>query len=423
MNPMDWTARRRVRGAIFAATLAALLVNAVVAWQLGWRRPMTSDAEYFLDIAVSVAEGRGYRLDHGFWSGAPTASRMPGWPLLVAAALRLSPGGDPNVVMRVTAVVANVIAAGLVALLAWCILRKASCAAFAGLGFALNPTAAYLAYEGMSEPFFIVLVAGGVILTLEARWSSRFAGLLLLGLACLVRAQFVLWIGLALPLAGLCWWRRGGRLSWSAFLRISCGLVIFVAPLFVWTARNATVSGRFPLVSTIRGQTFYGGNNPIVADTFGYWGYWVFPDDVPGETPMAELSKTLDEFEVDAYYYEKGRRFIREHAAAMPRLWLGKLVRAYVPIPWKPSMGTWAVNGYRWVLYGLALMGFLSQRRAIPTAYGVALAGVAFANVVPVLMFWGCARFAFPLEVFLLPVAGLNLNRVGARSWASLGTG
>ena len=117
--------------------------------------------------------------------------------------------------------------------------------------------------------------------------------------------------------------------------------------------RNYKISGEFPVLSTLRGQTFYGGNNDLVANTWRWWGYWVFPNAIPGETPMVELAEFMSEVDVDAYYTQRGKAWIRAHIAGLPRLALGKLTRAYVPVPWKLTSAPF-LQGSMYLLLKLA---------------------------------------------------------------------
>jgi hypothetical protein len=274
------------------------------------------------------------------------------------------------------------------------------------LGYAIHPSALHGAYFGLSEPFFLLLVAAGVVLLLSWPRLPALAGVLLLGCACLVRANFVLWIGFFVVLYGLYALCTRVQLRPRLIAQAAICILLFCIPPGLWMWRNSRVCGHFPVMSTLRGQTFYGGNNQVVAENLEFWGYWVFPDSVPGETPMRELAATKSEYEVDDYYYRKGTAYITGNIMKMPRLWLGKLVRAYVPIPWKPSMGSYAVSAFRWLLYAGVVLGLCVGWRGVRPVYHAALLSILATGAVAVLGFWGCARFAFAMEPFLLPIVG-----------------
>jgi len=406
---------RRATWVVVAVVFAfALAVNLAVAFKLGMTRPMASDALYFKQIAANLANGQGYRLSESFWPDSPTMSRSPGWPLLVAAALKCAPGADADVSMRWCAIGVNSVAAVVVALLAFRLFARPVVGLLSGAVYAVHPTALYETYNGLSEPLLILSVATGILLLLSERRWAVWVGFFLMGYAGLVRPNFLVWPIAAAVLAAAVAIRR--RVDWRRLVLVgSVGLVLAFAPPLAWALRNRAICGHFPVLSTLRGQTFYGGNNPVVANDFEYWGYWVFPNAIPGETPMAELAKTKTEYEVDVYYYEQGKAYIAGHLAGMPRLCLGKLVRAYLPVPWKPSLGTLTVSAYRWLLYGLAVAGVVVLWRRTDLRYRVALGALLMTSLVTVLGFWGCARFAFGFEPFLIPLA---VAAVGQGAWS-----
>jgi hypothetical protein len=179
--------------------------------------------------------------------------------------------------------------------------------------------------------------------------------------------------------------------------------VLFLIPSTLWACRNYGICGHFPVLSTLRGQTFYGGNNDVVANDLEYWGYWVFPNSIPGETTMLALAASLSEYQVDCYYFTKGKDYARKNWFAMPRLLLGKAIRAYVPVPWKPGLGAYVVSAFRWVVFLSALIGIYLLWRRLNTGCLIIVGAMAMTNLFTVLMFWGCARFSFALEPFLLP--------------------
>lgn len=397
--------RKTVIRAALGVFAFALALNLGLALKLGIGKPMVSDAAYFRELAVNLASGKGYVLDESFWPGRPTMRRLPGWPFVASLALRACPFVGADAVMRVTAVLINALTAGLLCLVAVFAFRRPAVGVLTGLAYAVHPTALYATCQGLSEPLFLVLVAGGVCLLLVPRPWSRGSGSLLLGCSCLVRTNFVLWIGFAAVLLGLRVLRQRSLVTRQGLATVAVCAVLFGLPPVAWAARNYGLCRHFPVFSTLRGQTFYGGNNEVVANTLEHWGYWVFPNLVPGESPMGALADTMTEYEVDAYYYEKGKAFIRANGFAMPRLWLGKLVRAYVPVPWKPSWGAYAVSGYRWLLYVLAIWGMGAVWRRTDPLYRIAVPAMLLTSAATVVLFWGCARFAFAAEPFLLPFA------------------
>jgi hypothetical protein len=396
----------------------AFVLRVAVAVKQGVTHPMESDSYYYLQLAKGLSHGAGYIVKDSFWPDQPTMQRMPAWPFLVSIALRVCPFASPDVVMRMLCVLLDSLNAVLVGWLTLLLVQRRRCNheahkdhkgmsdvsvpaslgvlsvlrgkefLLAGLLYAAHPAALFLVYNGESEPLFVALCLMGFILLLHGgRWI--YLASFCFGLSCLVRANYVIWIGVVGVLIVLrkcmgygIWvagkWRENKRADslttkpafsiWGAafagrYMKITkVGLlcsVLFFAPALLWSARNYQVCGHFPVLSTLRGQTFYGGNNPVVADTLEMWGYWVFPDGIPGEKKAVELAKTMSEYELDVYYYNRGTDFVKKEWFAMPRLMLGKLIRAYVPVPWKPDIMSYGVGVYRALIYLLSVIGLI----------------------------------------------------------------
>jgi hypothetical protein len=382
----------------------AVLTNGVVGWKLGLGSEVVSDAHYYQQLAQSVAAGEGYRVKDSFWPDVPSMRRMPGWPLLVAGIYSLGGSASPDVSMRLLCLLLNVGVAVLVALLALRLFRHCGVALISGGLYAVHPGGLMPAGGCLSEPLFLVLCLGGFLVLISSRLWRWLVGAFLMGLAVLTRANFLLW---GFAFCGFLLIRSlfSRTFSLRATALVGVGLLLFLAPVSIWVARNYRVSGKFPVVSTVRGQTFYGGNNEVVANNLSQWGYWVFPDRIPGETPMRELASTMSEYEVDAYYYAKGQAYVQKHLCAMPRLWLGKLLRGYGPIPWNPSLGGYAQGLFRGSLFILALIGCVLARTRVFSFPSLGVMSLVAVNVLTMLVFWGSPRFSLAIEPFLIPFA------------------
>lgn len=391
---------------LWVVGVVAVVLNLGVSFLYGIDRPMQSDAHYFLHLAGNMADGHGYVVHESFWPDTPSMRRLPGWPSVVFAALKILPAVDRDLLMRLTAILINGLAAVAAGAVALQVTRAPTAAFVAGLLYAVHPAALFYTTGGDSEPLFALFTCAGVACVLSSG-ATRWWGAVLLGLACLVRANFTLLAPIVAVLVGV----RALRAGWnrSQAWRLVAMLLIFLLPAVCWILRNHRVSGEIPVLSTLRGQTFYGGNNPVVATDMAYWGYWVFPDQVPGETTMAELARTKSEYETDAYYFDKGVDYIRTNWARHPILLLGKCVRAYVPIPWKPGWGSLGVCCYRWLLYAAFLIGVRAAWRQTRGDYRMLLVAMLGTNLATVLMFYGSMRFAFPIEPFLLPHAAVGV--------------
>lgn len=395
---------------VVVAQMAALAVSL----KTGLNTPLESDAEQYKSIAVNLAAGQGYRSDATFWPTEPTLQRMPGWPILVSLFLWVTPDSAADAVMRLLCCLLNAGVALVIAVMTQHLTGRWGPAVVAGLLYGLHPVGLFLSAEAASEMLFLFLVGASLVLMV---WHPRRRpiAIMLAALACLERANFVLWLpvwlGLTLVVA-LVWQRQWLSKRLVAHALVYC--ILFAIPTGAWLLRNHAVTGHFPVLSTLRGQTFYGGNNEVVANDLNWWGYWIFPDKIPGETPLAKLAleQGLSEYDVDCRYQASGVAYVREHALEMPRLCLGKLIRAYVPVPWKPLIGSYVVSAYRIAIDILALIGVFLIAGRITMAMGLHLLSFLVVNVITVVLFWGNYRFAFAFEPFLIPFAAVALAAI-----------
>ena len=182
--------------------------------------------------------------------------------------------------------------------------------------------------------------------------------------------------------------------------------VLFILPSFFWVIRNYFVSGYFPIISTIRGETFWGGNNPTSANDLSKWGYWVFPDEISGEKLKKELSQKYNQVELDRYYNNKGVEYLKNNILSVPRLVLGKVIRAYVPIPWVPSLESFVAFGYRFVCYLLVVL-LVAKWKNLNSEYNLILGVMFITSFVTTISFYGAARLTFPFELFFMIPAGV----------------
>jgi 4-amino-4-deoxy-L-arabinose transferase-like glycosyltransferase len=413
--------------------LLSLIVSLGFGFAMGLGKPMDGDAYYFYQLAESLSRNTGYVIHDGFWPEDPSMRRLPGWPFMVSVVMRALPFISGEVAMRSLALVLHAVASVFVAAIALRLFRHGLVALVAGAVSTLHPAGLFAAHEGLSESAFVALAAAGTLLLLanlpisakqasgETRPMRRSSigmlfGFLLLGLSCLVRANFVLWIAFFAASYGLVILRRR---SLGTLGLLVVGGLLFALPPLTWAARNYQICGHFPAFSALRGQTFYGGNNAVVANDKAFWGYWVFPNQIPGETPMVELAQRMTEYEVDCYYYERGQRFVRENARSMPVLLVGKLVRAYVPIPWGRSFPSYASNAFRLVFMIAAIQGFVLFWRRTDARYLWVVGSMVATSVATVLVFYGYSRFAYTVEIFFIPFVSAGVCRVIWRSYGS----
>ena len=370
----------------------------------------SSDEAILVGLAASMADGKGYQLDAGtYWTHQPTLIQSPGWPALLSIPFRALPASWRWPAARVMAIGFDSLAAVLLAVLAARLGAGRKAAAAAGFLYALNPVlagvAAQLTRESAAVFFmllFMIAVSGG-----SPRRVPRFlAAGLCLGYACLIRSNWLLMAPFFA--AAFLWFQRAHFLRTLALLAVlAIGVLATQAP---WLIRNAHVYRKFPVFGAGGGETLYGGNNDQSAAVGGpYWGYFVFPDKISGETPLRELAGRMSELEVDEYYRARARQWLAANPRKLPGLVLGKLVRAYVPVPRTRGAAVLAGSAYRWLIYALAGAGLWMLWRRRARVGGEALAAIIAVGAAPfatVVVFCGYFRYVLPAELLLLIPAG-----------------
>lgn len=311
--------------------------------------------------------------------------------------------------LRVSAVFFHALASALLVCLTYQFWKSLRAATAAGLMLALYAPGYAFLNDGYPEPCWLALTLAGVLL-IRRGGAAELGGALLAGVAVLVRSNFAI---LPLTLAVAAWAWRPNRFPRAA--RCLVLLALFLIPSGLWVLRNYAVSGAFPVLSAMEGETFYGGNNAVTAGDWRYWGYWVFPDRIPGETPKQKLALAMDEAELNRYYRHKGLSFLRANWESIPKMVVGKLVRGFVPVPFVPRLTSFLGSFFRAALLGAFL--FLVLRHGPADRWDSTLLWAVFLVVlVTTLVFYGSARFTFCLEPFLMPpVAAVLFGRRAGR--------
>src|ERR1700722_115716 len=283
---------------------AALLGLTVVVAVWGPNRPLdpgSGDASQYLAIGRSLANGHGYKDAVSLWPNQPSYDRMPGWPVVIAIGLRLAPWASDTAVVHYTGAVCLALAAAFFAMLHLQLGVRQGLAILGSLAVALSPSAVAIVVFGLSESLFLLLAAAGAAALLTGgRWL--FAAAICFGLTALVRTNFVLMPALLVLL--LVTFPKGRR----EFLQVKparLGILLLIAylPAMLWAARNYRLTGRMFFLSSLEGETLYGSNNDVVATDLSKWGYWIIPDEIPGEIPKAYLARGRTDVDLNDYYH------------------------------------------------------------------------------------------------------------------------
>jgi 4-amino-4-deoxy-L-arabinose transferase-like glycosyltransferase len=325
----------RGRQIIVAAAVAAAIIR--VAFGLGYwvGKPLTHDEREYLELAHSLSAGQGFTYGASHETGtAQQFGRAPAYPLFLAmiGAGNSDPSGAPARVKIAQALVGalGVWIIGIIALRSAGPTAGVAAAAIA----AVYPPLATIPSYVLSETLYSTLaLATALVLDLavdraDQADNGRAGGALtigaglLAGVAILVRPAMLFF----LPLAIL--W-----LAWRRRMILAVALVVAaLAVVTPWTLRNFRVYGRFVLVASEGGVTFWTGNHPLAR---GEGDLAANPDIKRNELEFRRAHAGLTAEALEPLYYREALAYIAAH----PGWWLWLLTRKvfYLLVPIGPS--------------------------------------------------------------------------------------
>jgi len=425
-----------VRGPLRRFLLPALLAAAFLV-RLGFAQGVVGldavtdgdEADYHA-IAQNIAGGAGFVSE----SGQPTGRRPPAYPYLLAGLYRLT--GPSRVAARLLQVLLGVAVVALVYMLARRYFGETTALVAAGLA-AANPFLTFISGYLLTENLYMLFVLGALVVLPDpaaARSPRRLLGCAsLLACAALTRPTAVplaLWMGASIAVFAT--GRPARRLR-----DLGLAAALFVALLLPWMARNAAVMGGWVGLTTHGGVTFLQGNNQKVIDVPHYRG-GVAP---VGALPGYDTFSTMDERARDRYCSASGKRFLREHPGAIPKLAWWKFQRFWrlrsdvglsgIRSGWwfdkETALGSLAARFDVGFVYAAAVIPFflvglgVTRRRwrDLLFPYGIVVAHTAVA-----LVFFGSLRGRIPVEpvIVMFAAAGLVTATEHLRRWRAGGT-
>lgn len=377
--------------------VVGLAIALRLAFALGYwtNQPLTRDEREYLSLARGLATGHGFVYDDtAREGGVDPFGRAPGYPAFLAL---VGAGREVTPHVPVAAQVAQSLAGGLGVWLVFVLGRRLAgdrAGLAAALGAACYPPLVWIAAYAFSEAIFWPLGLFTVWLFDRAHAASsprdrvRLALItgLCAGVAVLIRPSMLFF----LLLAGPWWlWRRGV----VPVAALALGSLLVIGP---WTARNYAAHGRFVLVASEGGVTFWTGNHPLATG-----------DGDMAANPAIKLDSQalrarhphLSEEEMEPIYYREAFAWMRAHPGDWLRLQARKVFYLIVPIGPSYTLHSplyfWASVVSYGVALPLALLGAwrLGRRRAVTPGLWL-LAGSAVAV---------CLVF-FPQERFRIPV-------------------
>jgi hypothetical protein len=337
--PLDEARARRLIVAISVAGVVLRLAFGLLYWT---GKPLTHDEQEYLAIAGNIGAGRGFDLAESRNSeSAQQFGRAPGYPVFLAA---LGAGRDPAASSPARVKVAQAIAGGcivwLVGIFAWRAGGSRAGVTAAALAAGYPPlvwTPAYVLSEtvystaALSAALTLQVAVDRSTPTMQPRTAPlALAAGALAGAAVLIRPAMLMFLPFA---AG--WLIARRRTMLAAALMVAA-----IAVMAPWTIRNFRVYGRFVLIASEGGVTFWTGNHPLA---IGEGDLAANPQIKRADLALRRAHPNLSPEELEPIYYREAFRFIAEH----PGQWVALLMRKafYTVVPAGPS---YAVHSTRY---------------------------------------------------------------------------
>ena len=407
------TKSNREAAIILAIATVAFALRLAAGWFLRSDDFWGSGYSFFVDLANSIAAGKGIAID----DAAPTAFRVPAYPLLLAALTWGHRTVLPVMLAQSALGAGTVISSGILARDIFGRSAGITAAAITALYpyYVLHDTAL------QETSLFTLLSIASVILIVRTRRTGTIAsagatGALLAALV-LTRANLAPFAVLA-PLCLAC---PGQSEALFASRRLRAAIVCALVALLAaspWIARSYALTGS-PTLTTQTGFFLWLGNNPY---TFSHYPQ----DSIDRSQEIASAALTQSDLSqiaafgnnealVDHWYWQKGLNYILEHPGQSFVNGLYKIAAAFSWLP-SPRHGGWSDIGMA-ATFGpvmlLGLIGMWISRGQWRDQLVIYAQFIAFAAVTAV--FFGHTSYRVYLDVFWIVFAAGMLQRL-ARS-------
>lgn len=389
--------------ALLLRVIAAFAVDHKVS-SLGQSFLIEGDANGYWELAQKVASGQPYEL----YSPPRRILRVPGFPLLLAASIRLF--GDSILAARIVLAVVGTLCCWLTYSLGKQTFRPAVGLAAAGF-VAVNPLHVGNSVLILSETWFTFWMLLSLLClnaTLRSSTSSNFlrnasvTGILV-GFTSLIRPGFLPWLfpsalATCVVFRGADFRLRRTRLLGSVLVIVGC-----VAAMAPWAIRNHRATGHLVFTSLWSGPSLYDGLNP---EADGTSNMQFFEDD--------RVMASMSEFEMNGHYRDRAIDFVKQNPAKTLELAGRKALLFLSPVPnFVRQRSTTAsiicIAFWVIVVFGCVLAVFRSSL-SLQTA-GL-LIGPFLLFLLVHMVFVGSVRYRFPVEFPLSVVAAAGWLRL-----------
>jgi hypothetical protein len=369
-------------------------------------QPLTRDEHEYLSLARSLAHGDGFRFDDQLLAGPiEPFGRAPGYPLFLALV-----GGGTSVTTQAPVAVqvaqSVLAAAGIVlaALVAGRVAGLRGARAAAALTAIYPPlvwSSAYVFSEALFWPIGLLTIWAIDRIGPRRLLTAAIGCGVLIGVGILIRPALVLIVPAAVG-----WFAF--RRAWRPVAGLLVGVALLVGP---WTVRNYSHYGRFVLVATEGGVTFWTGNNPLAR---GEGDMAANPEIKRASQELRARHPGLDEAAMEPVYYREALRWMRDH----PRDWLALEMRKvfYTIVPVGPSY--W-LHSNRYIAASLLSYGTILTLAVVGLVRGHARWQMTPGTWLMAASACAVCLIFFPQERFRLPVLDPVLILIASGTWAT----
>jgi 4-amino-4-deoxy-L-arabinose transferase-like glycosyltransferase len=386
--------RRSTRQWIFAIAVVGVALRLAFSLLYWVDQPLTRDEREYLSLARSLASGQGFVYDADVLNGSVQPfGRAPGYPVFLAL---VGVGHSSTTTVPASVKVAQSLLGGLGVLLVATLAGRFSgprAALIAAAIAAAYPPLVWVSAYAFSEALFWPL--GLLVAWLFDRalgGSSHRLSLLGVGVGALTGGA-ILVRGAMLLFAGLAWlWLLSSR-RFALAVAFTLGTALVLAP---WAIRNQQHHGRFVLVASEGGVTFWTGNHPLAS---GDGDMAANPAIKLDSQRLRSAHPDLTEEQMEPVYYREALRWILQHPIAWLALEARKAFYLVVPIGPSYTLHSTRYVALSWLAYGavlpLALAGFAGAGERRARVPGLWL--LAASAVVSALVFFPQERFRVPI--------------------------
>ncbi len=378
---------------------------------------IAGDAAGYWELGQKLASGQ----DFSLYSPPRQAMRMPGYPVFLAASIKL--GGVRLLPVRLFQACIGTAACWFVHLLGTALIDERT-GLFAAFLAAVSPTFVGFSSLILSETLFAATLLVSLILMAKLAESWRFPGQsiseqtsnsphsecqilaaigtgIAVGIACYVRPSWLLTLPLfcVIHLLMTCLGRRhsptghtGAVMSVKAYECVFAvvGLAVTLAP---WTIRNSRVIGHAIPTTLWVGPSLYDGLNPAATG-----------DSNMNFFEADNLLATMTEYEMDREYRRRSWNFVRENPVRTVQLGLVKIARFWKPWPNAAQFQQWwlclLVAAFFIPSIGFALIAAIRRRCDVRLLLLTAGPVIYFTAIHSILV--GSLRYRLPAEYSLL---------------------